>query len=88
MYTVIKATVTPKLELFQGIPQELDDDDYFNHRQSNLLILDGMMSTAGKDKRISDLFTEGTHHRSLSIISVNQIYTQPKTQLKEETVII
>ena len=47
MYAVIKATVTPKLELIQGIPQELDDDDYFNHRQSNLLILDGMMSTAG-----------------------------------------
>ena len=31
-----------------------------------------MMSTAGKDKRITDLFTEGSHHRSLSIISINQ----------------
>ena len=72
MYTIIKATVMPKVEFIQGIPQELDDDDYFDPRQNNLLILDDMMSTAGKDKRITDLFTEGSHHRSLSIISINQ----------------
>ena len=72
MYTIIKSTVMPKVEFIQGIPQELDDDDYFGPRQNNLLILDDMMSTAGKDKRITDLFTEGSHHRSLSIISINQ----------------
>ena len=49
MDAIIQATVTPKVEFIQGIPQELDDDDYFNPRQNNLLILD-MMSTVGKDK--------------------------------------
>lgn len=72
LYAIIKSTVTPRVEFIQGIPQELDDDDYFNPRQNNLLILDDMMSTVGKDKRITDLFTEGSHHRSLSIISINQ----------------
>ena len=72
LYAIIKSTVTPKVEFIQGIPQELDDDDYFNPRQNNLLKLDDMMSTTGKDKCITDLSTEGSHHRSLSIISVNQ----------------
>ena len=65
LYAIIKSTVTPRVEFIQGIPQELDDDDYFNPRQNNMLILDDMMSTVGKDKRITDLFTEGSHHRSL-----------------------
>ena len=60
------------MEFIQEIPQQLDDDDYFVPRQNNLLILDDMMSPVGKDKRITDLFTEGSHHRSLSIISINQ----------------
>ena len=72
LYAIIKSTVTPRVEFIQGIPQELDDDDYFNPIQNNLLILDDMVSTLGKDKRITELFTEGSHHRSLSIISINQ----------------
>ena len=72
LYAIIKSTVIPRVEFIQGIPQELDDDDYSNPTQNNLLILDDMMSTVGKDKRILELFTEGSHHRSLSIISINQ----------------
>ena len=30
------------------------------------------MSTASKDSRITELFTEGSHHRNLSVISINQ----------------
>ena len=30
------------------------------------------MSTAAKDPRINDLFTEGSHHRNLSVVSLNQ----------------
>ena len=30
------------------------------------------MSVSAKDTRITDLFTEGSHHRSLSVISINQ----------------
>jgi hypothetical protein len=30
------------------------------------------MSTAAKDPRINDLFTEGSHHRNLTVIALNQ----------------
>ena len=30
------------------------------------------MSTASKDPRINDLFTEGSHHRNLSVIVLSQ----------------
>lgn len=72
MYTLIKRTAVPKVEFIQGIPADLEDDDFFDPRINNLLILDDLFSEAGKDKRITDLFTEGSHHRSLSVISINQ----------------
>ena len=64
--------MTPKVEFVRGIPTDLEDDDFFDPRLNNLLILDDLFSASGKDKRITDLFTEGSHHRSLSIISINQ----------------
>ena len=72
LYNVIRRTVMPAVEFIQGIPQDLDDDGYFDSRINNLLVLDDIFSTAGKDQRITDLFTEGSHHRSLSVISINQ----------------
>ena len=30
------------------------------------------MSTAAKDSRVNELFTEGSHHRNLSVIAINQ----------------
>lgn len=41
-----------------------------------------MMSSASKDSRINKLFTEGSHHRNLSVIAINQIlfYNKDPTQ--------
>lgn len=72
LYSFIQRTVLPRVEFVQGIPNDLEDDDYFDPRITNLLILDDLFSESGKDKRITDLFTEGSHHRSLSVISINQ----------------
>ena len=72
IYAVIQRTVTPRVEFHQGIPLDLEDDEFFDSKLNNLLILDDLHSTSGKDRRITDLFTEGSHHRSLSIISINQ----------------
>jgi len=72
MYTVIKKSVVPKVHFIQSIPPDLDDDDYCDPRINNLLILDDLFTEAGKDKRITDLFTEESRHRSLSVISINQ----------------
>ncbi|CAC5361505.1 unnamed protein product [Mytilus coruscus] len=38
-----------------------------------MIILDDLMSTSAKDSRINDLFTEGSHHRNLSVVVLNQI---------------
>lgn len=72
MYTEIQKTVVPRVEFVQGIPLGIEDDDFFDCSLNNLLILDDIMSVAGKDQRITDLFTEGSHHRSLSVIAINQ----------------
>lgn len=72
MYSTIQNTMTPKVEFHQGIRADLEDDEFFDPKLNNLLILDDLQSTAGKDKRVIDLFTEGSHHRSLSVISISQ----------------
>jgi hypothetical protein len=64
--------VNPKIEFIQGIPLGLEADDYFQPDTNNLIVLDDLMSTASKDSRITDLFTEGSHHRNLSVICINQ----------------
>ena len=72
LYDDIQKSVQPKVEFIQGIPTDLDDDDYFDPQFNNLLIMDDLFHESGKDKRIADLFTEGSHHRSLSVITINQ----------------
>lgn len=72
LYNDIQSHILPKVEFIQGIPTDIDGDDFFNPSVNNLVILDDLYSESGKDKRITDLFTEGSHHRSLSVIFINQ----------------
>ena len=51
---------------------DLDSDDFFDPRIRNVIVLDDLMSTTTKDPRINDLFTQGSHHRNLMVISLNQ----------------
>ncbi|WAR25193.1 hypothetical protein MAR_010897 [Mya arenaria] len=51
LYSIIKETVLPRVEFVQGIPTDLEDDDFFDSRINNLLILDDLFSEAGRDKR-------------------------------------
>lgn len=51
---------------------DLDSDDFFDPRMRNVIVVDDLMSTAAKDPRINDLFTEGSHHRNLTVIALNQ----------------
>ena len=69
----------PGIEFNQGIPEDIDNADYLDVSQRNLIVLDDLMAQSGKDKRISDLFTKGSHHRNLSIIYIVQnIFHQSK----------
>ena len=51
---------------------DLNSDDFFDPRIRNVIVLDDLMSTTTKDPRINDLFTEGSHHQNLTVISLNQ----------------
>ena len=72
LYDVIQETVYPKVDFIQGIPLDLDQDSFINPSARNLVILDDLMSTAAKDSRVNELFTEGSHHRNLSVIAINK----------------
>ncbi len=82
LYDVIKETVFPPVEFIQGIPQDIEEDQFLNPMQNNLIILDDLMSTSAKDPKINNLFTEGSHHRNLSVIAINQnlYYNKDPTQ--------
>jgi hypothetical protein len=47
-----------------------------------IVILDDLMAQSGKDKRISDLFTKGSHHRNLSIIYIVQNIFHQGTEMR------
>ena len=49
MYTDIQSFVTPRVDFHQGIPSSLEDDEFFDPKLNNLLILDDLHSTSGKD---------------------------------------
>ncbi|WAR05156.1 YMD3-like protein [Mya arenaria] len=72
LYDKVHTSVLPRVEFIKGIPNDLEDDEFFDPNVNNLLILDDLYSESGKDKRVTDLFTEGSHHRSLSVVSINQ----------------
>lgn len=67
----------PHVQLHEGIPSNIDT--MFDRKKNNLIILDDLMSEAGNDKRITHLFTKGSHHRNLSVILITQnIFFQGK----------
>lgn len=70
LYDEIQTTVIPEVEFVQGVPLDLDKDTFIDPAFRHLVIIDDLMST--KDPRITDLFTEGSHQRNLSVMVINQ----------------
>ena len=62
----------PNIEFVKGIPAALEQDAYFSVNKRNLIVFDDQMIDAGKDQRIVNLFTRGSHHRNLSVIYIVQ----------------
>jgi hypothetical protein len=72
LYDDIRRTVWPPVEFIQGIPVDIDNDSYLDPSTRNLIVLDDVMASSSKDGRITELFTEGSHHRNLSVIAIDQ----------------
>lgn len=44
----------PQVEFIQGIPVDLDQDNFFDTKVNNMIIIDDLMSLSAKDPRIND----------------------------------
>ena len=62
----------PTIEFIKGIPESLENDSYLDVNIRNLIVIDDQMIEAGKDNRIVNLFTKGSHHRNLCVIYIVQ----------------
>ena len=71
LYTEMKKTI-PNIEFIQGVPAGLDNDNFFDVNKNNVVLLDDLLSTTANDPKIADLYTEGSHHRNLSVINLTQ----------------
>ena len=60
------------IEFVKGIPTALEQDAYLDVNIRNLIVIDDQMIEAGKDNRIANLFTKGSHHRNPSVIYIVQ----------------
>ena len=48
------------------------DDDFFDHKINNLLIVDDLMDHIADNKAAAALFSRGIHHRNISVIFIAQ----------------
>lgn len=65
----------PNIEFLNNIPENFNNDG----DKPMLVILDDMMSDVNSSKKVCELFTRGSHHRNISVISISQnIFHQGK----------
>ena len=60
----------PHILFIEGIPENLNE--YIDPKFRNLIVIDDLMSETGSDKKVTNLFTKGSHHRNLSVILLLQ----------------
>lgn len=69
------ANAAPNVEFFEGFPN-LED---VNENTNNLLVLDDLMNETGKNIECSKLFTQGSHHKNITVISIiHNLFSQDR----------
>ena len=64
------ASLVPEILFVEGIPDNLLQS--LDRTQRNIIVIDDLMSESGNNKKVSELFTKGSHHRNLSVILILQ----------------
>ena len=81
MYYELKETI-PCVEFVCDIPENINEK-YFDVGRNNVLLLDDMMTACNYDDRISNLFSVGSHHKSLgSFYLTPNLFNQGKEMRK------
>ena len=60
----------PNIVFIEGVPGDLET--LINPSIRNLVVIDDLMHELSNDQRMTNLFTEGCHHRNLSVIFILQ----------------
>jgi len=67
----------PNLKLYSDLDPEIFES--INPQERNLVILDDVMSEAGDSKSVAKLFTQGSHHRNMTVVFlVQNLFHQAK----------
>lgn len=65
------------VKFYQGIPEDIETR--FNPKETNLLIIDDLMTQCHSDERMTRLFSVGSSHKNLSIVFiVHNLFHQGK----------
>lgn len=64
------AKFVPDIRILQGFPEEIEQE--IDKSQNNLVIIDDLQSEISGSRRLSNIFSKGSHHRSISVIFIQQ----------------
>ena len=62
----------PNFTSKQGLPSSEEIDEFTADRCHKLIVIDDLMHKVTQDKEMELLFTQGTHHRCVSVILITQ----------------
>ena len=74
------------VEFVKGIDSVFNDKNFFKSGENTLLILDDLANELSGNPRASKLFTQGIHHKNVSIVFITQnLYKQGKSNAGHST---
>lgn len=94
MFSVVPDKVVWFYGIYQSLYDEMKGVDFVeglptNYRNllgtNTLFIIDDLMIECGGDKRLSQLFTKGSHHLNLSVIFITQNFFHKGREMREIT---
>ena len=79
LYETMEKTL-PNLTLHEGLPSTEELDEYTRDGRHKLIVLDDLMHAVIRNTEMELLFTQGCHHRKISIIFITQnLFAQGKS---------
>ena len=79
LFSEMEANV-PELTTYAGVPSQTEIEEFSQEGQHGLIVLDDLMHQVLTSKEVELLFTQGCHHRNLSVIFISQnLYGQAKS---------
>ena len=71
LFDVMESSI-PNFDSKQGLPTAEELDDFTRDKKHKLIILDDLMHEVMRSKEMELLFTQGCHHRKVSVIMITQ----------------